>query len=91
MILYQYTGQSTSQGTAASPRLLSLVTKDDALLFRQDGVYQLLTTQLWPTTKLYALQQDINDRQLPRPDSVQLLSDAEWVELCLKAQQVVLC
>ena len=91
MILYQFSGQSTSQGTAGSPRLLSLVTKDDALLFRQDGVYQLLTAQPWPTTKLFALQQDMNDRQLPCPASVQLLSDAEWVELCLEAQQVVLC
>lgn len=87
MILYQCTGQST----AASPRLLSLITPHDALLFRQDGVYQLLTNQQWPTSKLFALQQDINDRQLPCPPKVQLLSDAEWVELCQKAQQVVLC
>jgi len=83
MILYQC--------TAATPRLLNLVTRHDALLFRQDGVYLLLTSQQWPTAQLYALQQDITDRQLQCPASVQLLSDAQWVDLCLKAQQVVLC
>jgi|GEM_PF-2902465 len=91
MIVYQCTGQCAGQSTAASPRLLTLITKDDALLFRQDGVYQLLTAQQWPTAKLYALEQDVNDRLLQCPASVQLLSDAQWVELCLKAQQVVLC
>jgi sulfur relay protein TusB/DsrH len=83
MILYQC--------TSASPRLLSLVTQHDALLFRQDGVYLLLTDHPWPTTNLFALQQDIEDRQLQYPDSVQLLNDTQWVDLCLKAQQVLLC
>lgn len=83
MILYQC--------TAVSPQLLHLIKPEDALLFRQDGVYQLLTEQQWPTTKLYVLQQDLTDRQLPCPPSVQLLSDAQWVELTLKAQQVLLC
>ena len=83
MILYQC--------TAASPSLFSHITQDDMLLFRQDGVYLLLTDQQWPTVQLDALQQDIADRQLQCRASVQLLSDAQWVELCLKAQQVVLC
>jgi sulfur relay protein TusB/DsrH len=76
---------------STSSCLLNLVSQDDALVFRQDGVYLLQTDLQWPTTQLYALQQDVSDRQLQCPDSVQLLSDAAWVELCLKAQQVLLC
>jgi len=83
MILYQC--------TTTSPHLLALITADDALLFRQDGVYQLLLEQTWPTTQLYALAQDVQDRQLSCPASVRLISDIEWVELCLQAQQVLLC
>lgn len=83
MILFQY--------TSTAPHLQNQITAADALLFRQDGVYLLLTSQQWPTTKLYALQQDVADRNVPCPDSVQLLSDPEWVALCLTAQQVVLC
>ena len=79
------------QCSSTSPGLLNLVSQDDALLFRQDGVYLLQTDQQWPTTQLYALQQDVSDRQLQCPNSVQLLNDAAWVELCLKAQQVLLC
>jgi sulfur relay protein TusB/DsrH len=83
MILYQY--------SSTSPRLSSLITSTDIVLFRQDAVYLLCTDAQWPTAKLYALQQDVSDRHLQCPDSVQLISDTEWVELCLTAQQVVLC
>lgn len=83
MILYQC--------TTTSPRLMSLVNAEDMLLFRQDGVYLLLSEQQWPTVQLFALQQDINDRQLHCPQAVQLLSDSQWLELCLKAEQVLLC
>lgn len=83
MILYQC--------SSTLPGLLNLVSEDDALVFRQDGVYLLQACQQWPTAQLYALQQDVIDRQLQCPDSVKLLSDAAWVELCLKAQQVLLC
>jgi sulfur relay protein TusB/DsrH len=83
MILYQC--------TSTSPGLLALVSQADAIVFRQDGVYLLQTEQQWPTAQLYALQQDCIDRQLQCPGHVQLLSDAAWVELCLKAQQVLLC
>ncbi|MFN6972577.1 MAG: DsrH/TusB family sulfur metabolism protein [Rheinheimera sp.] len=83
MILYQC--------TAASLPINSLISADDALLFRQDGVYLLRTDTEWPTTQLYVLKQDIDDRQLQCPPSVQALSDCQWVELCLNAQQVLLC
>jgi len=83
MILFQY--------TAASAPNLALVNTDDIILFRQDACYLLLTNTSWPTTHIYALEQDMGDRQLPCPASVTLLSDSQWVELCLKAQQVLLC
>jgi len=83
MILFQYVAASTPN--------LALVNTGDVLLFRQDACYLLLTDTPWPTTQLYALEQDMADRQLPCPASVKLLSDSQWVELCLKAQQVLLC
>jgi sulfur relay protein TusB/DsrH len=83
MILFQY--------TAASAPHFALVSSGDVLLFRQDACYLLLTNTSWPTTQLYALEQDMADRQVPCPASVTLLSDSQWVELCLKAQQVLLC
>lgn len=83
MILYQCTN--------TSPHLQSLITSADALLFRQDGVYLLLTKTQWPTSNLYALQQDVSDRNLQCPASVKLISDSKWVELCVTAKQVVLC
>jgi sulfur relay protein TusB/DsrH len=83
MILYQF--------TTTTPRLFSQITQTDIVLFRQDAVYLLCTDTNWPTTKLFALQQDLRDRNLQCPDSVTLINDTEWVELCLTAQQVVLC
>lgn len=83
MILFQY-------ATALAPNL-AVISTDDVLLFRQDGCYLLLTDTSWPTTQLYALKQDMGDRQLRCPASVTLLSDSQWVELCLQAQQVILC
>lgn len=83
MILYQF--------TTTTPRLLSQISTTDMVLFRQDAVYLLCTDTQWPTTKLFALQQDVSDRNLQCPGSVRLISDTEWVELCLTAQQVVLC
>lgn len=79
------------QCITTEPTLLNTITTADALLFRQDGVYLLQTQEIWPTQHLYALQQDVIDRQLLCPASVQLLSDDEWVRLCIEAQQVVLC
>ncbi|MFN6970768.1 MAG: DsrH/TusB family sulfur metabolism protein [Rheinheimera sp.] len=83
MILYQCSD--------TCPHLQSLITSADALLFRQDGVYLLLTNTQWPTSNLYALQQDVSDRNLQCPASVKLINDSEWVELCATAKQVVLC
>ena len=83
MILYQF--------TTTTPCLFSQITQTDIVLFRQDAVYLLCTDTNWPTTKLFALQQDVRDRNLQCPDSVTLINDTEWVELCLTAQQVVLC
>ncbi len=83
MILYQC--------ISTSPQQLALVGKNDALLFRQDGVYLLLTERTWPTTQLYALQQDLSDRMLACPASIQCITDAQWVDLCATAQQVLLC
>lgn len=83
MILYQL--------THSQPSILSLVSSEDALLFRQDGVYQLLLAQHWPTTQLYALAQDLADRQLQAPAGVTVIADTQWVELTLTATQVILC
>ena len=82
------------QCMAMAPTDLSFVTATDALLFRQDAVYQLLQQQIWPTMQLYALQQDVEDRGLALkslPIHLKLISDPEWVALTLTAQQVVLC
>ena len=83
MILYQF--------TTTTPRLLSQISTSDMVLFRQDAVYLLCTDTQWPTSKLFALQQDVSNRNLQCPASVTLISDTEWVSLCLTAQQVVLC
>jgi sulfur relay protein TusB/DsrH len=83
MILYQC--------TSVNPQLLEHVSADDALMFRQDGVYLLLTERGWPTLRLYASEQDMADRMLKCPASVQLITDTQWVSLCVEAQQVLLC
>ncbi len=82
MILYQLIGQHQP--------FAGMVSAEDALLFRQDGVYQLLREHTWPTAQRYVLAQDLIDRQLQAPAGVQVIDDTEWVRLTLTATQVVL-
>lgn len=75
---------------AELPHLLTLVQPDDQLLLRRDAVYLLLRTQNWPC-QVSVLQQDLQQRGVACPESVSILSDEEWVELTLKASQVISC
>ncbi len=77
--------------SATLPSALSLVTKDDALLFRQDSCYLIQSTQQWPTQQLFALKDDLTFRQLVVPANITVIDDLKWVNLCVAAQRVISC
>ena len=67
--------------------LAALCTPEDALLLRQDAVYLCLRADVqWPASKCYALDIDVQSRNITLPDSVQLIDAAQWVELVVQAE-----
>lgn len=84
MLLYQIT-------TPAPNAILSLAGTADAVLLRQDAVYLLKQQLSWPTTQLFVLEQDLQQRGVPLSAGFQSINDEQWVQLTLKAKQVILC
>lgn len=72
------------------PALLTLVEPEDMLLLRRDAVYLLLRQSEWPC-QVSVLQQDLQQRGISCPASVSAIDDTQWVELTLKASQVITC
>lgn len=70
---------------------LSLICKaQDIILLRQDAVYLCLRTDIsWPC-QLYALDVDIQVRQITPLAAVTVISARRWVELSISAEQNVL-
>ena len=70
---------------------LSLICQpQDIILLRQDAVYLCLRTDLsWPC-QLYALDVDIQVRQITPLAAVTVISAQRWVELSISAEQNVL-
>ncbi|GAB59774.1 DsrH/TusB family sulfur metabolism protein [Rheinheimera nanhaiensis] len=67
--------------------LAALCTPADALLLRQDAVYLCLRANVqWPVSQCYALDIDVQSRNITVPDSVQLINAAQWVELVVQAE-----
>jgi hypothetical protein len=84
MLLYQIT-------TLEPSAILNLAGRQDAVLLRQDAVYLLKQQRSWPTDKLFVLEQDLQQRGVPLSAGFQSLNDAQWVQLTLTANQVILC
>ena len=84
MLLYQIT-------TPDPNAILDLVGTEDAVLLRQDAVYLLKQQLSWPTTQLFVLEQDLQQRGVPLSAGFQSINDEQWVQLTLKAKQVILC
>jgi sulfur relay protein TusB/DsrH len=84
MLLYQIT-------TPDPNAILSLAGTEDAVLLRQDAVYLLKQQLSWPTTQLFVLEQDLLQRGVPLSTDFQSINDEQWVQLTLKARQVILC
>lgn len=82
MVLFQVISPAAS---------LALVSPDDAVLLRQDGVYLALQPESLPTCRLFICAQDAADRQISPPASFTLVDDQQWVALCLTANTVMLC
>jgi sulfur relay protein TusB/DsrH len=82
MVLFQVINPSAS---------LSLVSPDDAVLLRQDGVYLALQPESLPACRLYISAQDAADRQISSPTGITVLDDQQWVALSLAAATVMLC
>lgn len=76
--------------SATWPDLAGLANADDVLLLRQDAVH-LLRQSLPVPAKVYVLAQDLAARGLACPPAVTALDDSGWVQLCIEAEQVILC
>jgi sulfur relay protein TusB/DsrH len=70
---------------------LALVSAQDAILLRQDGVYLALAPDALPACQLYISAQDAADRQINIAAGITSLDDQQWVALCLTANTVMLC
>lgn len=70
---------------------LSLICQfEDIILLRQDAVYLCLRTDLsWPG-QLYALEVDMQARQISPQTAVTLISAERWLELSISAKQNML-
>ncbi len=84
MLLYQIT-------TPEPNVMFSLAGAHDVVLLRQDAVYLLKQQRNWPTTQLFVLEQDLQQRGVPLSAGFQSLNDEQWVQLTLTAHQVILC
>ncbi|MBZ9610704.1 DsrH/TusB family sulfur metabolism protein [Rheinheimera maricola] len=71
---------------------LSLVSlPEDSILLRQDAVYLCARIDIvWPTIQLYALDIDVNVRQVQVANNISVISAERWVELCIEAQVNIL-
>ena len=70
---------------------LSLICQpQDIILLRQDAVYLCLRTGLSSPCQLYALDVDIQVRQITPQAAVTIISAQRWVELSISAEQNVL-
>lgn len=76
--------------TANWPALAGLAGADDALLLRQDAVHLLRQAMPVPA-QVYVLAQDLAARRLDCPPAVTAIDDSGWVQLCIEAEQVILC
>lgn len=64
---------------------------EDVVLLRQDAVYLCLRDDIrWPTTRLYALETDLQVRQIKAPTGIATATAGYWLELSINAQQVLL-
>lgn len=64
---------------------------DDAILLRQDAVWLCVRNDIdWPLDNLYALQSDVQLRQLTVKPPVRVIDNTQWVALTIEAQQVLL-
>jgi sulfur relay protein TusB/DsrH len=70
---------------------LSLICQaQDIILLRQDAVYLCLRSDLnWPA-QLYALDVDIQVRQITPVTNVTVINARRWVELSISAEQNLL-
>jgi len=84
MLLYQIT-------TPDPNAILHLAGTEDAVLLRQDAVYLLKQQLSWPTMQLFVLEQDLLQRGIALSAGFQSINDEQWVQLTLKARQVILC
>lgn len=76
--------------TPERPTLLDFALPEDRILLRQDATYLLLRNDAWPCP-VFVLEQDLLRRGINCPANVLVVSDTEWVELTLKATQVITC
>lgn len=71
--------------------LAAICAPTDAILLRQDAVY--LTTRgdiTWPVQTVYALQSDVQGRNIAPVQGIDIINDARWVELVAEAEQNIL-
>lgn len=63
----------------------------DAILLRQDAVYLCRRPDLqWPQVALYVLATDASARQLNVPDTITAITETQWLNLTITAEQNLL-
>lgn len=60
----------------------------DAILLRQDAAYLCRQPNVaWPQVALYVLATDVSARQLSVPDTITAISETQWLNLTINAEQ----
>lgn len=86
MILFTLTSSSLNFA-----ELQLVCSSSDTVLLRQDAVYLLKRQDfVWPTKQLFALDIDLQARNISAPAEIKPISAKDWVALTIQAKQNIL-
>ncbi len=79
--------------TDAGRKWIDRLSETDGLLLIEDAVYGMLDPEFvksLPSQRSYCLKSDLLIRGIPvQSDKVEIVDDADWVELCLTYQKTL--
>lgn len=73
------------------PELTIFCDDTDAILLRQDAAWLSARTDIiWPVTRVYVLHSDVYLRKITVSHNITSITDLEWVNLTIEAEQNLL-
>lgn len=71
--------------------LATICAADDAILLRQDASWLAARTDItWPVARVYVRQADVQLRQIKVDNGIAGITDQQWIEMTITAEQNLL-